>query len=117
MSTTDPRPGDLDVDAALARVLQAEQAARGAIDAARAEAARMAEQARTHARRYAERARARMARGQAAVERDLQAQLAAIAEQARALPERDEPDPLALGRLERAVQALAAELTGGHPRT
>jgi hypothetical protein len=33
------------------------------------------------------------------------------------LPERDEPDPLALGRLEQAVQALAAELTGGHPQT
>jgi hypothetical protein len=113
MSLMNPRSPDHDVEAAVARVLQAEQQARSAIEAARAEAAHIAEQARASARAWAERARARMARGQSAVERQLQAELAAIEAEACALPEHDEPEAAEIERLEVALQALAAALTGG----
>jgi hypothetical protein len=113
MALKDPRNADSAVEAAVARVLQAEHDARAAIDDARAQAARIAEQARAQARQCAERARQRVARGQAALERRLQADLAAIEAAGRALPEHDEPDAGARARLDAAVHALAAALTGG----
>ena len=101
------------VEAALARVLNAEHEARCSIEAAQVEAGHRAEQARAEARRWVERGRSRIARGQAAVEAHLQVALAALAEEARALPEHDEPDAAARTRVEAAVQRLAAALTGG----
>lgn len=99
------------VDASMARVLQAEQAARASVAAARDEAAHIGERARAEARGIADRARERVARAHARVESALQAALAALAAEARSLPGHDEPDDAARARLEHAVQRLAAELT------
>jgi vacuolar-type H+-ATPase subunit H len=104
--------GDIDIERAFARVLHAEGEARRAIEAARDEAAVIAEGARAGARRVAERAEARIARGHAAVQRQLAAALSNIEAGARALPGLDEPDDAALARLEAALHRLAAELTG-----
>lgn len=101
------------VDAAMARVLEADREAQRALAAARAEGGRIAEGARAEARRVAERTRERIARVRARVQRGLQAELDALDAQARALPEHAEPDAAAQERLERALRALAAALTGG----
>jgi len=101
------------VDAALARVLEADRTAQRALAAAREEGGRIAERARAQARRVAERARERIAGAQARVQAALQAELDALEAQARALPGHAEPDAAALARLERALHALAATLTGG----
>lgn len=104
-------PAAVEFDAAMARVLRAEQDARAAVAAAREEAARIAERSRTEARELAERRRVRLARLHERIERSLATDLAAMAAQARALPDAGAPDVLALGALQRAVQALAADLT------
>jgi hypothetical protein len=95
----------------MARVLRAEQDARAAVAAAHEEAAHIAERARTEARALAERRRVRLARLHERIERSLATELAAIAAEARALPDQAAPDALALGALQRSVQALATDLT------
>jgi len=95
----------------MARVLRAEQEARAAVAAAREEAQRIAELARTAARELAERRRVRLARLHERIERSLATELAAIAAEARALPDPAAPDALAVSALQRSVQVLAADLT------
>lgn len=102
---------DLGVEAAMARVLEAEQAARDAVEAAQAEAAHMAEAARSAQRALAERTRRRMARVRDAFARAVQGELERIDARARALPAHDDPDADDLERLDRAVAVLAAQLT------
>jgi RPA family protein len=102
---------ELGVEAAMARVLDAERQAREAVEAAQAEAAHIAEAARAAQRQLAERTRARMARVREAFARAVQAELDRIDAEARALPAHDEPDARDLARLDRAVAALAAKLT------
>jgi len=110
--TVPPTHDEPSTEQAFARVLRAEADARRAIEAARAEAAAIAEHARAQARQVAERAEQRIARGHAAVQRQLAGALAVIEASARALPEHDEPDDAALARLEAVLGELAAELSG-----
>ncbi len=113
MATTEARDAGCEVEVAVARVLRAEHDARVAIDAARAEAAHLAEAARGRARAIAERARICILRGQAAVEQRLQAELAEVDAAVRALPAHDGPDATDRARLEAAVRTLAAALADG----
>lgn len=100
------------VDAAMARVLQADAAAAVAVLAAREQAQRFEELSRQRARAVAERARSRVARAHRRVEAALQAALAAIAAEAQALGRHDAPDAADMAAVQRAVDQLAAELTG-----
>jgi hypothetical protein len=99
------------VDAAVARVLDAERAAAASIEAARRAAAKSAEQARADARQIQSRAHVRVARVHALVETRLRDALDAIQSEMQALPQHDEPDAADRQRLERAVGQLAAALT------
>jgi hypothetical protein len=103
---------DRAVEDAVTRVLQAEAAARAAVDIARADAAQLAEHARAQARDLAERSRDRLARVRTRVDDCVRRELAAVDAEVRALPEHDEPDAAARLRVEHAVRALAAALTG-----
>ena len=104
------------VDAAMERVLQAEQQARLAVEAAREEARRIGEQARGEARAVEERARLRLARLRRAMAQRLQAELTAVREHASALPAHEQPGEHEWRALEEAVERLAARLTTGEAR-
>lgn len=103
------------VDAAIAQVLQAEQAARDAVARCAAQAESWVAQARDAARQTAERAQARIARVHAFAQVQLDARLAAL-DAARLALERSAaaaaPDD---ARLRAAVERLAAELTSEAP--
>lgn len=108
------RAPDGDVDAAIARVLQAEQAARERVAACEREAVAIVQQAREQARRIAARAAQRTARVHARVATALAARLAEI--EARRPPSPsgsaafDEADG---ARIAAVAGQLARELTGG----
>ncbi len=112
MSENPSRPAESEVDAAIARVVAAEQAAKASIAAAREEAAALAEQSRAAARALADRTQQRIRRLRAAFERQVDGEVAALDAQGRALAGDDAPDAAELERLERAVASLAAQLTG-----
>jgi vacuolar-type H+-ATPase subunit H len=102
-------------DAAIVRVLGAEQEALRSISRARAETDDIAEQARQSARLTTERAERRIRCVTQAFERDLAARLAAIDVEAAAL---DRAAPLgadARAQLQAAVAALARQLAGLSP--
>ncbi|MBL8343368.1 MAG: hypothetical protein JNL30_18010 [Rubrivivax sp.] len=101
------------VEAAFASVLQAEQAAREAITAAHTEAATRAEAARADSRARAERARRHLAAVRAAFERRRDDELAGLAAQAEALNVDAPLTEADRAHVERAVLAVAAQLTGG----
>ncbi|MDH4061186.1 MAG: hypothetical protein OEU94_10280 [Aquincola sp.] len=110
-----PSAPERDVEAAFAQVLQAEQAARAAVDEARAQAAQVAERSRGEVRARAERTRSRIATVRAAFEAALQAGLQGLAADADALAA---VTPLVTNdhdRIEQAVQRVARQLTGGEP--
>lgn len=99
------------VDAAIEQVLQAEQAARDAVDRCGAEAELRVAQAREQARRIAERAAVRIARVHDIAQARLQARLDAIERERAAL---DRPAAAAgaqAAHLQAAIERLAAELT------
>jgi vacuolar-type H+-ATPase subunit H len=95
---------------AIARVLQAEREAALSIERSRAQAVQLAEDARADARRLAQRTEQRIRAVHGAFERELARKLAAIDD--AALARSPEPGAGELAALERAVQALARELTG-----
>ena len=102
-------------DAAIARVLAAERAARVAVEHARTEVAALAENTRADARALAERTERRIRAVVEASGRKLAVEQAEIDAQALRL---DAPQPLSDGEralLQRAVAALAHELVGGTP--
>ena len=105
-------PLDNAVEAAITRVLDAEAAARDAIVHARNEALEIAEQARARARRLALHRDERIRSVRAAFERKVAADVAALEAEAAALDARHDLAPAEIARLERAVAALAARLTG-----
>lgn len=108
-----PPPAAATADEAIALVLRREQAAREAIDAARAEALHLAEAARADARAIAARAERRRRRVALAFEHEMQARTAALDARAAAMAQAHVPTPQDTEGLARAVQRLAAELTGG----
>ena len=100
---------------AIARVLGAERKAREAVELSRLEVNQIAENARSAARLLSERTERRIRAVVGAFERDRAARVAAIDAEAARL---DAPQPLTgeeLAALQRAVQALARELTGAPP--
>lgn len=110
-----PPPPDSVVDAAVARVLAAEQVAREALVRAEAEAALIAEAARAAQRGLAERTRRRTLRVREAFARDVRARLQRITHEAGELSRHDEPDAADVARMSRAVERLAAELSEPRP--
>ena len=103
----------LQVDQAIVRVLQAEQSARAAVTECTAEAERLRQHARARARVIAERAAERVARVHDRTEAALRAEVERLNRQRAALQQPTPPDPDEPTRLTRAIERLAAELTGG----
>lgn len=107
-----PDTADLAAQQAIERVLEAEDAARAAVEACEAQAANLVTEARQGARRIAERADARIDAMRAAARTRLAAELAGLDAEAQAaapLP------PETASRVAAAVEALAARLSGGGP--
>lgn len=102
-------------DQAIATVLRAEAEAREAIARSQAESAHIAEAARAQARILAERTERRIRAVVAAFERERAQRLADIDAEAITIARPQVLTADALAALERAVQALARELTGGRP--
>lgn len=104
-------PASPEVDAAISRVLAAEQAARAEVEQCRRDAERTLEDARGRAREIAERAARRAARVHHWTDRAIAARVAALESQRAALLKsaHEEDDGSALAR---AVERLADELTG-----
>lgn len=100
---------------AMATALRAEREARGAIERTRVEADHVAEAARSSARALAERTERRIRRVADAFERELAQRLAEIESKAAAIAQAHRLSADELSLLERAVRALAQELTGAQP--
>jgi hypothetical protein len=103
----------LRVDQAIVRVLQAEQAVRAAVAQCAADAERVRQDARARGRRIAERAAERVARVHDRTEAALRAEIERLNRQRAALQQPAPPDPDEPAQLARALDRLAAELTGG----
>jgi vacuolar-type H+-ATPase subunit H len=104
-------PASPEVDAAIMRVLEAEQAARSAVDGCRRDAERIVEGAQRRARAIAERAARRAARVHHWTDRAIASRVAELESQRAALlgSRAEDDDGTALLR---AVELLADELTG-----
>jgi len=103
-------PADLAVEAAIARVLAAEVAARAALEDAQRQAAEEAEAARATARTIAQRTTARIAVVRAAFARKVAGEIAALDGQADALAGAHALTTEEIAGLERALAALTREL-------
>lgn len=101
------------VEAAIAHVLSAEDAARAAVVAAQAQAATSAEAARAAARTLAQRTAARIGAIRTAFEASVAAQVAALEAEGAALVGTHAPTARELTALEQALARLAAELADG----
>jgi hypothetical protein len=115
MPNAEYAPAEAAVEAAIARVLNAERDAREAVAQATRDAAAMNENARGVARALAERTERRIRAVRAAFEATVAVEVAAIDAEATA---QDASGPLStndLERLERTIAALAAELTATPP--
>jgi len=110
MVTTDPAPPDA-VDAAIARVLDAERAAGDAVAQAGETAAAMTEDARAAARALATRTERRIRSIRAAFEARTAAEVAALDAAATDAGAQHALTPEERARLDAAVAILAAELT------
>lgn len=104
-----------DVDAAIARVLDAEAVARQQIDDARAEAAQMIEQARAAIRALDERTERRIRAVRAAFERRCAAAVAALDREGDELSTEHPLTAAELQAVQAAVDAHAAVLAVGAP--
>ena len=113
MSRAEALPLEATIEAAIARVLAAERDAREAVARATRDADALNEKARADARALADRTERRIRSVRAAYERKVAAEIAAIDAQAASQDERQALSAEDLQRLERALGALAAELTGG----
>jgi F0F1-type ATP synthase membrane subunit b/b' len=101
------------VDLAIVRVLDAEQSARDAVAQCAVDAERVRHEARVRARVIAERAAERAARVHEWTASRLREQVQRLNEQRAALLQPAPPDPEEPARVARALDQLAAELTGG----
>lgn len=113
-TTADARWSDAaDVEAAIASVLEAERTARAAVETCAAQAQARVEQARERARAIAERAAQRTARVRRVSAARLDARLAAVESERRALDRGSDADAGDLQRLQAAIDTLADALAGG----
>lgn len=100
------------VDDAIVRVLQAEQAARAAVDSYAAHAESIREQARLRAHAIAERAAVRAARVHRLTDAGIALRIAALNDERAALQDGTDDPADETTRLQRALQRLASELAG-----
>lgn len=107
-----PPPSQVAVEAAIARVLAAESGARVAVQEARDAAAARAEAARAAARSIGQRTLSRIATVRTEFDRRIAAEVAELNAEAEALAGAPTLSPAELAALERALAALAAEITG-----
>ncbi|HSQ82163.1 MAG TPA: hypothetical protein VLU54_13700 [Casimicrobiaceae bacterium] len=103
------------VETAIMHVLQAEAAARDAVAGARSAAGAIAEEARERARRVAVAADRRIAVMRAAFGARTAAEVASLDARAAALDAAGISTPDDVAKVETAVLALAASITGGAP--
>jgi len=103
------------VEAAMARVLAAEAAARDSVALAQADAGHTGERSRAAVRAWAERTELRVRHLRAAFERAGDTEVAALQVQAENLSLPAEPGADEAARIDQAVARLAARLTGGSP--
>jgi hypothetical protein len=101
------------VDLAIVRVLDAEQSARDAVAQCAVDAERVRQEARTRGRVIAERAAERAARVHEWTATRLRLEIQRLNEQRAALQQPAPPDLDEPARVARALDQLAAELTGG----
>jgi vacuolar-type H+-ATPase subunit H len=101
------------VDEAIVRVLQAEQAARDAVAQCAIDAERLRQEARARAKAIAERAALRVAHVHERTDAALHATVERLNAERAALQRPAAPDPDEPARVARALDWLAAELTGG----
>lgn len=106
-------PSDALVEAAITRVLETERAARAAAESAREEAAARIQSAHAQALEIARRAERRIDRYQLALERRVEAEGREIESGIDALARAAGEDGDIVRREADAVEALAAELSGG----
>jgi len=106
-------PPDSAVDAAIARVLDAERAARDTVMEAEAEAVRLNEDARARARTIAERCERRIRSVLAVHDAHVAERIAMLDTEAASLGRPHVLDADETARLARAVEALADELIRG----
>jgi hypothetical protein len=109
------RPADNPAEDAIATVLRAEREAREAVERTQLEATHLAEQARADARSVAERTERRIRAVVGAFERELADRLAELDAEAALIARPHELSADELSALDRAVQAIARELTGAQP--
>jgi hypothetical protein len=102
-----------DVEAAIARVLDAERDARAAVEASQREAEAIRAEARARDKRIAETAASRIAAIHAAMTEKRAARLVAIEAEAVGPDPQAADDEAARARLDQAVAQLADELIGG----
>ena len=100
---------------AMATVLRAEREAREAIERSKVEASQLAEASRSGARAVAERTERRIRAAVSAFERELAQRLGEIDAEAALIAAPHELGAVELSALDRAVRALARELTGARP--
>lgn len=106
-------PSDTQIEAAIVRVLEAENGARAATEAARSQAAARVEVARRAASEQAQRAERRVDRIRSAFEQRVEAARGEIEAEIGALAQSAGGDGELLNREADAVETLVAELTGG----
>lgn len=109
------RPVNDPAEAAIATVLHAEREARAAVERSKVEASRLAELARAGARSVAERTEQRIRAVVGAFERELAQRLGEIDAEAALVTKPHELSADERAALDRAVGALAHELTGAGP--
>jgi vacuolar-type H+-ATPase subunit H len=109
------RPASDPADEAMATVLRAEREAREAIERTRVEADQMAEAARSSAREVTERTERRIRSVVGAFESELAQRLVEIDAEAASITRPHQLSAGELSALQRAVRALAQELTGARP--
>ena len=116
MAPDDQKPlPDAAVETAITRVLQAEAAARDAVASARSAAGVIAEDARERVRRIAVATDRRIAAARAAFAARTGAEVAALDAQASALDAATISTADDVAKVEKAILALAASMTGGRP--
>jgi hypothetical protein len=115
MSSTLDRDTEAGADAAMARVLAAELAAREAVEACAARARERVEGSRALEKTIAARAAARAAAARASLAARRERRLAEIAVEDRAIDATSAPRLDEHARLAQAIERLAEELTGGGP--
>lgn len=117
-TTADARWSDAAaVEAAIASVLEAERTARAAVETCAAQAQARVQQARERARAIAERAAQRTARVRSVAAARLEARLAVVESQRRALERASDAGAGDLQRLQAAIDTLADALAGGAHRS